>query len=167
MATTTAPTAAAAAPAAPSSRSPKLLIAILSVVTLCALGGGGYFYLAANKQHAEAAPVVKPPEKPIFLALEPLTVNLQQGEGRARFLHIGIALKMQDEKAKAQVVEFMPELRSRVLMLLSNRQPDSLLTTDDKSKLAAEILTALNVPVSKDMPPQGVSGVSFNTFVVQ
>jgi flagellar protein FliL len=160
MATTTAP-----ASAAPSSRSPKLLIIVLSVVTLCALAGGGYFYLAANKK-AEAEPVAKVAEKPIFVALEPFTVNLQS-EGRARFLHVGIALKVKDEKAKAQVVEFMPELRSRVLMLLSNRQPESLVTTEDKSKLAEEIRTAINAPLSADLPPQGVSSISFNTFVVQ
>ncbi|MGJ7491233.1 flagellar basal body-associated protein FliL [Variovorax sp. ZT4R33] len=161
MATSTAP--ASAAPS--SSRSSKLLIVVLSAVTVCALAGGGYFYLATGKQ-ADAAPAVKPPEKPIFIALEPLTVNLQS-EGRGRFLHIGIALKVQDEKAKAQVVEFMPELRSRVLLLLSNRLPESLLSTEDKSKLAEEIRTTLNAPLSGDLPPQRVSSVSFNTFVVQ
>jgi flagellar FliL protein len=160
MATSTAPVSAA-----PSSRSPKLLIIVLSVVTLCALGGAGYFYLAANKK-AEAEPAATVAEKPIFVALEPFTVNLQS-EGRARFLHVGIALKMKNEKAKAQAAEFMPELRSRVLMLLSNRQPESLVTTEDKSKLAEEIRIAINAPLSADLPPQGVTSVSFNTFVVQ
>ena len=61
------------------------------------------------------------------MTLEPLTVNLQ-AEGRAKFLHVGMALKVRDEPAKAQIVEFMPELRSRALMLLSNRQPESLVS---------------------------------------
>jgi flagellar FliL protein len=167
MATTTAPASAAtAAPAAKPSRSPKLLIIVLGVVTLCALAGGGYFYLASTKKTEAAEPAPKVAEKPIFVALEPFTVNLQS-EGRARFLHVGIALKVKDEKAKAQVVEFMPELRSRVLLLLSNRQPESLVTTEDKSKLAEEIRTAINAPLSADLAPQGITGVSFNTFVVQ
>jgi flagellar FliL protein len=34
-----------------------------------------------------------------------------------------MTLKVRDEKTKAQIVEFMPELRSRALMLLSNRSP--------------------------------------------
>ena len=160
MATSTAPVSAA-----PSSRSPKLLINVLGAVTVCALAGGGYFYLAANKK-AEAEPVAKVAEKPIFVALEPFTVNLQS-EGRARFLHLGIALKVKDEKAKAQVVEFMPELRSRVVLLLSNRQPETLVAPEDKAKLAEEIRTAINAPLSADLQPQGVNGVSFNTFVVQ
>ena len=167
MATSTAPASAApAGTATPSSRSPKLLIIVLSVVTLCALAGGGYFYLASTKKAEAAEPAPKVAEKPIFVALEPFTVNLQS-EGRARFLHVGIALKVKDEKAKAQVVEFMPELRSRVLLLLSNRQPESLVTTEDKSKLAEEIRTAINAPLSADLPPQGITGVSFSTFVVQ
>lgn len=164
MATTTAP--ASAATAAPSSRSPKLLIIVLGVVTLCALAGGGYFYLASTKKAEAAEPAPKVAEKPIFLALEPFTVNLQS-EGRPRFLHVGVALKVKDDKAKAQLVEFMPELRSRVLLLLSNRQPDTLMTTEDKSKLAEEIRTAINAPLSADLAPQGVTSVSFNTFVVQ
>jgi flagellar FliL protein len=74
---------------------------------------------------------------------------------------------VRDEPAKAQIVEFMPELRSRVLMLLSNRPPESLVTTEDKSKLAEEIRTALNAPLAAGCPPQGIFSVSFNTFVVQ
>lgn len=160
MATSTAPVSAA-----PSSRLPKLLIIVLGAVTLCALAGGGYVYLTAGKK-AETEPAPKVAEKPIFVALEPFTVNLQS-EGRGRYLHVGIALKVKDEKAKAQVVEFMPELRSRVLLLLSNRPPESLVTTEDKSKLAEEIRTAIDAPLSADLPPQGVTSISFNTFVVQ
>ena len=72
-----------------------------------------------------------------------------------------------DEKAKAQITESMPELRSRVLMLLSNRLPESLVTTEDKTKLAEEILATLDKPLSADQPAQGITSVSFNTFVVQ
>jgi flagellar FliL protein len=78
-----------------------------------------------------------------------------------------MALKVRSEPAKAQIVEFMPELRSRALMLLSNRAPDTLVSTDDKEKLAEEIRVELNRPLTKDLPEQGIAGVSFNTFVVQ
>ena len=67
--------------------------------------------------------------------LDPLTVNLQS-EGRGRFLQIGMALRVRDEQTKAQLVEFMPEVRSRLLLLLSNRAPDSIVSPEDKAKLA-------------------------------
>ncbi|MDM0074591.1 flagellar basal body-associated FliL family protein [Variovorax sp. J2P1-59] len=152
---------------APAPRSSKLLIALLVGVSLIAAAAVGYVFVIGPKaaHTAEAAkPVV--PEKPIFVTLEPLTVNLQ-GEGRGKFLHIGMSLKVRDEAAKAQIVEFMPELRSRALLMLSNRLPESLVSTEDKSKLAEEIRAELNRPLADNLPSQGIASVSFNTFVVQ
>jgi flagellar FliL protein len=160
MATST-PTAPATTPA----RSPKLLIGALLAISLCAVAVAAYAVFNTRSSAPEPAKTVQQ-EKPIFVTLEPFTVNMQ-AEGRGRFLHVGMALKVRDEQAKAQIVEFMPELRSRALLLLSNRQPDSLLTTEDKTKLAEEIRTELNRPLSAALPPQGIVSVSFNTFVVQ
>ncbi|MDM0007962.1 flagellar basal body-associated protein FliL [Variovorax sp. J22G73] len=169
MATST--PAATAVPAAqlPSKRSSKLLIAAVVVVGLAAAAAAAYtfvpHFMKPASETAEPAKVAAP-EKPIFLMLEPLTVNLQS-EGRARFLQIGMALRVPDEKTKAQIVEYMPELRSRLLMLLSNRTPDTLVTPEGKAKLAEEIRTTLNTPLAAGQPPLGISNVSFNTFVVQ
>lgn len=151
-------------PAPPPARSlSKLLVAALIAVSVCAVAFAAYAMMRTQPDPQEARPLQ---DKPIFVTLEPLTVNMQT-EGRSRFLHVGMSLKVRDERAKAQVVEFMPELRSRALLLLSNRQPDSLVTTDDKSRLADEVLAELNRPLGAALPPQGITGVSFNTFVVQ
>ena len=157
MATT--PTASPAAP-----RSSKLLIGLLIGGSLLAAGAVAYVFVGPKAAQTEAAKPV--PEKPIFVTLEPFTVNLQ-GEGRAKFLHVGMALKVSGEPSKAQITEFMPELRSRTLMLLSNRSADSLVSPDDKAKLSEEIRTELNRPLNNDLPEQGITSVAFNTFVVQ
>ena len=154
------------APTAAAPRSSKLLIGLLIGVSLLAAGAIAYVFVGPKAAAHQAEAPKPPPEKPIFVTLEPFTVNLQ-GEGRAKFLHIGIALKVRSEPAKAQIVEFMPELRSRALMLLSNRAPDTLVSTDDKEKLAEEIRVELNRPLTKELPEQGIASVSFNTFVVQ
>ncbi|MFM9924766.1 flagellar basal body-associated protein FliL [Variovorax sp. H27-G14] len=161
-------TAASAAPSAPR-RSSKLLIGVVIAVGLAAASAAAYTFIPRFMNPAPAsAEHAKPPapEKPIFLTLEPITVNLQS-EGRARFLQIGMALRLPDEQTKAQIVEFMPELRSRLLMLLSNRTPDTLVTPEGKAKLAEEIRTTLNTPLGVGQPALGISNVSFNTFVVQ
>ena len=132
--------------------------------TTPAAGGPGYIFPPPKATAAEAAaPVI---EKPIYVTVEPLTVNLQ-GEGRPKFLHMGMALKVRNAQASAQLLEYMPELRSRVLLLLSNRTPDSLMSTDDRIRLAEEIRTELNRPLGENLPAQGVVSISFNTFVVQ
>ena len=146
-------------------RTSKLLIAAVFTMSLCALAVAAYAMTRTQGgDAAEHKEVVA--EKPIFLSLDPITVNLQT-EGRPRFLHVGMSLKLRDEKAKAQVGEFMPELRSRALMLLSNRQPDTLQSPEDKARLAGEIQAELNRPLNDPLPPQGVTGVSFTAFVVQ
>jgi|UniRef100_UPI000D375536 flagellar FliL protein len=167
----TSSSAATAVPAAQpaSKRSSKLLIGLAVVVGLVAVGGAAYTFVPRFMTASSSAPeAAKPPpaEKPIFLALEPLTVNLQS-EGRPRFLQIGMALRVPDEHTKAQIVEYMPELRSRLLLLLSNRTPDSLVTPEDKAKLAEEIRKTLNGPLAPQQPALGITSVSFNTFVVQ
>lgn len=135
----------------------------LAVLTALAAGGGATFYVLRGNvvQAAPAAPV-----KPIFVTLEPLTVNVQ-GESRQRFLHVGVTLKVGDEKAQARINEAMPELRSRLLLLLSNRDPAGLATLEDKLALAELIRTELNRPVAKGLPPQGIDGVGFTAFVLQ
>jgi flagellar FliL protein len=160
----TSPQVALEAPAPARSSKPLIIGLVAAIVLLLAAGVGYLVVLPKLKAPAVAAAPV--PEKPIFIALEPLTVNLQS-DGRARFLHVGVALKVHDEKAKGQIMEFMPELRSRLLMLLANRTPDSLMSPDDKTRLADEIRTELNRPLGDDLQPQGIAGVSFNTFVVQ
>jgi len=164
----TSPSVALAPPAA-EPRSSKLKIVIPVAVLACALAGGGGYYFMSKRSSAASAATAAPapaPEKPIFVPLEALTVNVQS-EGRSRFLHVGMALKVRDEQAKAHVVEYMPEVRSRLLLLLSNRPPESLVTTEDKARLAEEIRLELSRPLGAGLPAQEIGSVSFNTFVVQ
>lgn len=139
-------------------------IALGAMVTIAAIAGASYSFGFIKKEpQAAAAPVA---EIPIFIALEPFTVNLQS-EGRPRFLHIGITLKAIDAKTQEQVTLYLPEVRSRVLMLLSNRKPESLSTQDDKNQLSAEILKTLNQPFSPGQVSQQITNVVFTAFVLQ
>ncbi|RZL96452.1 MAG: flagellar basal body-associated protein FliL [Variovorax sp.] len=152
--------------ATPIARSPRLVIGLLIAFGVCVVVAAALAYVVSTRGLPASVPAPAVAQKPIFITLEPLTVNLQS-DGRGRFLHVGVSLKVRNEHAKAQITEFMPELRSRVLLLLSNRQPESLLSTEDKSRLAEEIRTELNRPLGAGLAPQDIAGVSFNTFVVQ
>lgn len=139
------------------------LILIVLTAALVAAGAAYYFTRMQPAVKTVAAPI---PETPIFVALDPFTVNLQ-AEDRDRFLHIGLTLKVADAKTQAQIVQYLPETRSRILSLLSNRDPNTLITADDKNLLAAEILKALNKPLASSQPPQHITNVLFTAFVVQ
>ncbi len=158
MATRPAPEPTVAAPRR------KWPFAVAGLAVLLLAGGLAYvFVLGGPSVHAAARP---PPVKPVFIPVEPLTVNLL-ADGRPRFLHLGISLRTEDEAARERVAEAMPELRSRLLLMLSNRDPASLATPADKMRLAEEIRRELDRPIGAGLPPQGIRGIGFSAFVVQ
>jgi flagellar protein FliL len=148
----------------PKKRKLGLLLALVALGMAAAGAAGGYYYFYyLNQAHA---PVVEAPTAPIFVALEPFTVNLQPG-GRSRFLHVGVTLKVADAKAQALIVQYLPEVRSRVLTVLSNRQADALVAAADKAQLAMDLMAALNLPFAPNMAPQKIASVMFTAFMLQ
>jgi flagellar FliL protein len=148
---------------APKSRTLRIVLFSLLALGLAGGAGGAYYYLSHKPASTEA--VVKV-EEPIFVALEPFTVNLQPG-GRNRFLHIALTLKMTDPKSQSQVMQYLPEVRSRVLTVLSNREGETLVKPEDKARLSAEIMAALNLPFAVNLPQQKIASVMFTTFMLQ
>ncbi|WP_025916185.1 flagellar basal body-associated protein FliL [Herminiimonas sp. CN] len=149
---------------APKSR--MLGVALGATVAVIAVALFAFYLGNSRTGHQAASASAAVAEVPIFIAMEPFTVNLQS-EGRPRFLHIGVTLKVSNAKSQEQVTQYLPEARSRVLMLLSNRKPESLSTQDDKNQLATEILKTLNKPFSPSQIPQQITDVVFTAFVLQ
>lgn len=141
----------------------KIGVLLAMLITIAAVGGGAY-YLGSTHSPATAAETKN--GAPIFVAMDPFTVNLRQ-DGRDRFLHAGVTLKVADSKTQAQLTEYLPEARSRVLTLLANRQLDSLDTAENKKQLSIEILKTLSHPFSPTHPQPRISDVLFTTFIVQ
>ena len=148
---------------APTSRKRNFALFFLLALGLAGIVAGGYYYL--SKKEGSATPVAKV-EEPIFISLDPFTVNLQPN-GRSRFLHVAVTLKMTDAQSQMRLTQYAPEVRSRVLNMLSNRTADSLLSTDDKAALTADILAALNQPFAANQLPQKIASVMFTTFMLQ
>jgi len=144
----------------------KLRMVLLSCLVLgLAAAGGAYYYHYVYQQPHETKAVLKV-EAPIFIPLEAFTVNLQPG-GRTRFLHVAMTLKMTDAPSQARITQYLPEVRSRVLSILSNREADSLTTQEGKAKLSGEIMTSLSQPFAPNLPKQTMTGVMFTSFMLQ
>jgi flagellar FliL protein len=153
--------------ASPPGKSKKKIFIIMGVLALAlaGLGGGGYYYFLM-KGRSEPVPAQVKAEPPIFFPLEPFTVNLQPG-GRNRFLHVAVTLKVADAASQAQMTQYLPEVRSRVLSTLSNREAESLATSEDKTRLSGEIMQVLSQPFGPNTPQQKIASVMFTTFMLQ
>jgi len=164
-------TSASRQPAAPVVVAPqKKLIVVLLVVLLVLLVLGGaaaayYFFFMPHDGQATEKHVEKLPP-PVFFAIDPFTVNLQSDDGE-RYLHVGLTLKLSNQSAADDLKEHMPEIRSRILILLSNKHPSDLSSLDGKTELAREIRAQIETPYSPGGPVTHVNDVLFTDFVVQ
>ncbi|ALS59619.1 MULTISPECIES: flagellar basal body-associated protein FliL [Pandoraea] len=142
----------------------KWILLIVAVALMAAAGAATAVYLLTG--HNETAKAPPPPPPPVFVGMDPFTVNLS-GEDGERYLHIGLSLKVADAETQARITQHMPEVRSRVLLLLSSKQPQDLATIDGKRRLASEIRTLVAQPFAANMPQQAVGEVLFTAFVIQ
>ncbi|MHA6847893.1 flagellar basal body-associated protein FliL [Ralstonia syzygii] len=158
--------AATSVPAPAKGGSTKLLLIILIVLVLAGMGGAAAWLFLGGGSHAAASAPPKPKE-PLFVPMETLTVNLQPEEGNDRYLQIAITFKSYDKHAEEAIKSYTPELRSRVLMLLSSKAPAELYSNEGKAKLAKEIVEQCEQAykaVGKESP---VADVLFTNFVIQ
>lgn len=138
-----APAAKEEAPVAAPPKSKKMLIIII-VLLLVIIGGGAGWFLTKGKAPAAASHAeevkAEPAHEPKFIPLgENFTVNLIREEGD-RYLQAGITLKVFEPELEEKIKAAMPEIRSKLLFLLSTKSPSELQTADGKKKLVAEII---------------------------
>jgi len=115
-----------------------LLIGILAVV-LAGGGGAGWFFLKPpHDPDAEKLALYKPSPEPVFVTLEPFTVNLAD-EGGDRMAQVAVVLQMQNAYAESELKKVMPVVRSKLLKLLSSQKSEQLLTEKGKEAVAEAI----------------------------
>lgn len=137
---------------------------ILAAVVLLASAGGAWFWWSHNAAPAsKAAPPPPPPPKPVFVELGSFTVNLAAD----RILQTSLSVQVKGGNDAEQIKLYMPQVKSRLLLLMSAKNPDELNTGKGKEALAADIAALLRQPFAKDLPPMGLAGVFFTSFVIQ
>lgn len=169
MASTTANQQGNAQPASPGPMKRIILIVLIALIAAGAAGAGVWFFMSRHAPAAASAEAATPlpAAVPVFFPLEPMTVNLQSDDGQQHYLRIGLTLKLNDPKVQQELTDHMPEVRSRVLLALSNKHPDDLAPLDGKRALATELKTLIEQPTDKGAAPVVVEDVLFTEFVVQ
>jgi flagellar FliL protein len=164
MATTTAPQQAA--PASPGPLKRIILIVLIALIAAGAAGAGVWFFMSKRAPAAAAEAAPAPLAAPLFFPLESMTVNLQSDDGQQHFLRIGLTLKLGDAATQQELTDHMPEVRSHILLALSNKHPEDLAPLDGKRALAGELKTLIEQPSDRGAPIH-VQDVLFTEFVVQ
>ena len=143
----------------------KLLKIILALAVLAGGGGGAAWYM--TKENSAEQDAAAPQEKSAtFLNLEPFTVNLQP-EAEDQYLQVGLTLKLSEPSAGDTIRLHTPEIRNRILLLLSDKKASEVSTSEGKQQLSTEILNAIRQSIASQKTQQEIIDVLFTSFVIQ
>ena len=146
-------------------RKRSIWIPLLVLITLAACAAAGYSYWRMQQKPAADAKVeAPPPPAPVFFALDTFTVNLGDAD---RVLYVGITLRLKDDATRARLSEYLPEVRSRLLMLFSRQDAAQLATNEGKQNLANAIKETLSPPLVPGQPKQEVTDVLYTAFILR
>lgn len=149
----------------------SLSAVLLACVALgaCAVAGYTWYELKHVKTQIATGGEVQPvaaSQIPLYMPLETFTVSLKPTDEDAdRVLYIGLTLRLRDEPSRELLEEFLPEIRSRLLVLLSQQTADNLATNAGKTSLVEQIKEELNKPISHRSAV--VTDVLYNAFILR
>jgi flagellar protein FliL len=161
------------APPPPAKGKKKLIIIIAAVAALVLAGGGGAAFFLMKKKataeaeadseaaaadgesHAPAKAAAKhdPKALPVFVPLDPFTVNLADREAE-RYAQVGVTLEIEDAHLGDQIKSYMPAVRNNILMAISERTASELLGRDGKAQLAERIKRETSRALGYDVEPE-------------
>jgi len=102
----------------------------------------------------------------VYYAIDPpLVVNFEDGSV-VRFLQITMEIMAHDQKAIDSVQKNIPLIRNNLLLLMSNRNYQSMMSREGKDKLRQEALSEVRAVQKKEGSPD-VDDILFTSFVVQ
>jgi flagellar protein FliL len=102
----------------------------------------------------------------VYYAIDPpLVVNFEDGSV-VRFLQITMEVMAHDQKILDSVQKNLPMIRNNLLLLMSNRNYQSLMSREGKEKLRAEALAEIRA-VQKKQGGGDIDDLLFTSFVVQ
>jgi flagellar protein FliL len=155
MSTPTAVTAAASDAPPPKAGKRKLLVIIAVAVLALALVVGGIAFVLLKKKAdvdeevddgtpvaAHSGGSAKHDAKsapPVFVPLDPFTVNLADKEGE-RYLQVAVTLEIEDAHFGDELRQYLPAIRNNILMVLAQKTSAELLSREGKELLARQIL---------------------------
>ncbi|MCX8575104.1 MULTISPECIES: flagellar basal body-associated FliL family protein [unclassified Gilliamella] len=147
----------------------SILNLILIIITMLALATTAYLWFQNQSKNTIKTKEEPPVLSPVFLTLKPFTISLPTSEDSTeinKVLYVGMVLRVADEEQKSVLLEYLPEVRSDVLLLTSKQYVNNLKLETGKLDLQEQIKVAL----SRQYDPKHsvkVDEVLFTDFIIR
>lgn len=151
----------------------KILFVALPLAALLALGSVAYLapallpaplasHLPWAAPEGRAAEKAREKHPEVGADLEPFAVNLA-GPGFSRYLRLSFRLGLKEPEAQQRLREASAKIRDALIMLLTGKRAEELMTEEGKEKLRAEILARVN----REIGEGAATAVYFKEFLIQ
>ncbi len=143
------------------------LIIIAAVVVLALAGGGAWFFLKGDSSEDDEKAKAKTSAIeaiPVYMAIDTLTVNLKDSR---QYLQLTISLQLKNTEDSGLIKLYMPQVRTRALIILSNKKPEDVISAEGKLALLEELKTITEKPFTEKLEPIEILDVSFTSFIIQ
>lgn len=151
-------------------RSRRIIISLL-LLTLVAGSAAGYAFwriMTTSADSTFSTSKQKPIVEPIFFILDTFTINLVSTDNDPdRVLYVGFTLRLPNEETRRRMKTYLPEVRSRLLLLLSRQNATALANEQGKQQLISEIKQVLSPPFAQGQPTQHIDDVLFTAFILR
>ena len=142
------------------------LIIIAAVVVLALAGGGAWFFLKGDPEVDEKAKAKANALEaiPVYMPIDTLTVNLKDSR---QYLQLTISLQLKNGDDSALIKLYMPQVRTRALIILASKKPEDVITSEGKLALLEELKTITEKPFTDKLEPIEILDVSLTSFIIQ
>jgi flagellar FliL protein len=142
------------------------LIIIAAVVVLALAGGGAWFFLKGEPEVDEKAKAKANALEaiPVYMPIDTLTVNLKDSR---QYLQLTISLQLKNGEDSALIKLYMPQVRTRALIILASKKPEDVITSEGKLALLEELKTITEKPFTDKLEPIEILDVSLTSFIIQ
>ncbi|MBS0299004.1 MAG: flagellar basal body-associated protein FliL [Proteobacteria bacterium] len=156
------------APAAAEGKKGKkgLIIAILVAIIAIGAGAGGTWYFMKTSGGEESEPAQPKPKPTKFVDLDIFTVNLQPEENN-QYLQVGLTIKARETEVIQEITKQMPDIRNRILMLLSSKKAVEIAGIQGKQLLSQQIVDEIRQSLGSEELQDDIREVLFTSFVIQ
>ena len=142
------------------------LIIIAAVVVLALAGGGAWFFLKGEPEVDEKAKAKASALEAIavYMPIDTLTGNLKDSR---QYLQLTISLQLKNGDDSALIKLYMPQVRTRALIILASKKPEDVITSEGKLALLEELKTITEKPFTDKLEPIEILDVSLTSFIIQ
>ncbi len=146
---------------------------MIGVIALLAVGAGGYFFMSSDgttkvsQSDDDSGDEGEAMDTAYYFTLNPPFVVNFVGKGRAQFLQVNIDGMTRDPSVKEDITLHLPHIRNNVVMILSGKNYDELITMEGKESLRQELLAEIKKILRKETGKDAIEDIYFTNFVMQ